>query len=197
MTLKQVQLLLLYLGYNPGDPDGMDGPTTRAAVKQFQEDFGGITVDGLAGEETQKALRHAVAYGNLKRPEESTQEATEEAKAGTFWDEIQYFTPDEPYIRCPCGKCAGDLPEEKLMRLADKVREQAGVPMIPTSTVRCAAHNAAVGGVYNSRHLFRRAIDFYLQGWNSQQTLALVNQQPEVAYAYAIDGSTVHMDVIL
>ena len=187
MTTYQIQLLLLYLGYSPGEPDGMDGPTTQAAVKQFQQDFGGITVDGIPGEETQKALRHAVAYGTLKR----------ENATGTFWDEIQYFTPDEPYIRCPCGKCAGELPEEKLMRLADKVREQAGVPMIPTSTVRCDNHNAHVGGVSTSRHLYGRAMDFYLQGWNSQKTLALVKQQPEVAYAYAIDDSAVHMDVIL
>lgn len=195
MTTHQIQLLLLYLGYSPGNPDGMDGPTTRAAVKQFQQDFGGIGVDGIAGEETQKALRQAVADG-WQRPEKSNQEATEDSKTGTFWDEIKHFDPDEPYIRCPCGKCAGELPEEKLMRLADKVREQAGVPMIPTSTVRCAAHNAAVGGVYNSRHLYRRAMDFYLEGWNAQKTLALVTQQPEVAYAYAIDDSAVHMDVL-
>ena len=193
MSIYQIQLLLLYLGYSPGSLDGLDGPTTQAAVKQFQQDFGGIQVDGLAGEETQKALKHAVAYGFLKRAEEPAQEP----KTGTFWDEIKYFTPDEPYIRCPCGKCAGELPKEKLMRLADKVREQAGVPMIPTSTVRCDTHNAHVGGVSTSRHLYGRAMDFYLQGWNSQKTLALVKQQPEVAYAYAVDDSAVHMDVMI
>lgn len=191
MNIRQIQLLLLYLGYSPGKPDGIDGPTTREAVKQFQQDFGGIRVDGIAGEETQKALRHAVAYGFLKREESSTA-----SKPETYWNEIKYFTPDEPYIRCPCGKCAGELPEEKLMRLADRVREQAGVPMVPTSTVRCAAHNAAVGGVSNSRHLYGCAMDFYLRGWNAEKTLALVKQQPEVAYAYAIDDSAVHMDVI-
>ena len=197
MTTYQIQLLLLYLGYSPGNPDGMAGPTTQAAVKKFQQDFGGIGVDGIAGEETQKALRHAVAYGFLKKEAtEAGGDSNVPTKTGTFWDEIQYFSPDEPYIRCPCGKCAGELPEEKLMRLADKVRDQAGVPMIPTSTVRCAAHNAAVGGVYNSRHLFRRAMDFYLKGWSAQKTLALVKQQPEVAYAYAIDDSAVHMDVL-
>lgn len=201
MTIKQVQCLLLYLGYAPGDIDGIDGTGTRAAVREFQTDFGGIGVDGIAGEETQKALRHAVAYGFLKR--ETTEDSSEGAedgnvptKTGTYWDEIKYFTPDEPYIRCPCGKCAGELPEEKLMRLADRVREQAGVPMIPTSTVRCAAHNAAVGGVSTSRHLYRRAMDFYILGWNAQKTLALVKRQPEVAYAYAIDDSAVHMDVL-
>lgn len=193
MTVKQIQHLLAYLGYYVGSIDGVWGAGSKTACKAFQQDFGGITVDGIAGVETQKALKHAVAYGI----EKTVTEVTEETETtGTFWDEIKYFTPDEPFIRCPCGKCAGELPEEKLMRLADKVRDQAGVPMIPTSTVRCAAHNAAVGGVYNSRHLFRRAMDFYLKGWSAQKTLALVKQQPEVAYAYAIDDSAVHMDVL-
>lgn len=171
----------------------MDGPTTRAAVREFQGDFGGLDPDGIPGALTCAALRQAVADG-WERPKAEDDQKPQET--GTYWDEIKYFTPEDPYIRCPCGKCAGELPEEKLMRLADKVREQAGVPMIPTSTVRCAAHNAAVGGVYNSRHLYRRAMDFYLKGWSAQETLALVKQQPEVAYAYAIDGSAVHMDVI-
>lgn len=192
MTIYQIQLLLLYLGYSPGQPDGIDGPTTQAAVRQFQEDFGGIQVDGLAGEATQKALKHAIVYGTLKR-----ENGTIPEKTGTFWDEIRHFTADEPYIRCPCGKCAGDLPTEKLMRLADKVRDLAGVPMIPTSTVRCKTHNSAVGGVSNSRHLTGQAMDFYLRGWNARETLELVKQQPEVAYAYAINDSAVHMDVIL
>lgn len=81
------------------------------------------------------------------------------------------------------------------MRLADRVRAAAGVPMVPSSTVRCRAHNAAVGGVANSRHLAGCAMDFSLRGWSAERTLALVRQQKEVRYAYAIDGTHVHMDV--
>ena len=81
------------------------------------------------------------------------------------------------------------------MRLADSVRTAAGRPMVPTSTVRCAAHNKAVGGVYNSRHLLGQAMDFYIPGMTAAQILALVRQQKEVRYAYAIDGTHVHMDV--
>lgn len=84
---------------------------------------------------------------------------------------------------------------KKLMRLADRVRAAAGVPMVPSSTVRCSAHNAAVGGVANSRHLTGCAMDFSLRGWSAERTLALVRQQKEVRYAYAIDGTHVHMDV--
>lgn len=68
--------------------------------------------------------------------------------------------------------------------------------MIPSSTVRCAAHNAELkGSVPNSRHLSGKAMDYCIQGWSSAKTLALVQQQPDVRYAYAIDDSFVHMDV--
>lgn len=191
MTTKQVQHLLAYLGYTVA-PDGICGEQTQSAVALFQQDYGGLDVDGVPGQLTQTALQKAIG-SSWQRPAE---EPAETSNIGTFWDEIKHFTPDEPYIRCPCGKCAGELPKEKLMRLADRVRELAGVPMIPTSTVRCTAHNAAVGGVSTSRHLYGRAMDFYIKDWNAQKTLALVKQQPEVAYAYAIDDSTVHMDVL-
>ena len=82
------------------------------------------------------------------------------------------------------------------MRLADRVREQAGVPMSPSSTIRCQAHNDELrGSARNSRHLSGRAMDFSLRGWTSAQALALVKQQAGVHYAYAIDSSYVHMDV--
>lgn len=63
MTTKQRQNLLAYLGYYSGDIDGIYGQQTKAAVEDFQEAFGGISVDGVAGQETEKALRHAVTYG--------------------------------------------------------------------------------------------------------------------------------------
>ena len=87
-------------------------------------------------------------------------------------------------------------PSEKLMRLADKVRAAAGSPMIPSSTLRCPAHNRAVGGVANSRHLTGKAMDFSIRGWPSAKTLTLVKSMPETAYAYAIDEGHVHMDVV-
>lgn len=38
-------------------------------------------------------------------------------------------------------------------------------------------------------------MDFSLRGWSAERTLTLVRQQKEVRYAYAIDGTHVHMDV--
>ena len=193
MTVKQVQLLLAFLGYDPGDCDGVDGKNTRAALRAFQQ-AEGLDPDGIAGQQTQARLREAVFQGRTKTGQEP---AAAPPGTGTWWDEIRYFSRQEPYIGCSCGQCGGFPvePSEKLMRLADSVRAAAGRPMVPTSTVRCRAHNKAVGGVENSRHLEGKAMDFSIRGWSADRTLALVWQQKDVRYAYAIDGTHVHMDI--
>lgn len=185
MTDLQAQYLLLYLGYAPGGADGIWGKNSAAACKRFQADYG-ISASGTLDGDTQKKLIQAVAG------------TAEKKKSGSFWDDIRYFRRTDPYIACSCGQCGGfpAEPTEKLMRLADAVRQAAGRPMVPTSTVRCAAHNKAVGGVYNSRHLLGQAMDFYIPGMTANQILVLVRQQPEAAYCYAIDSRHVHMDVV-
>lgn len=198
MTIKQIQSLLTYLGYNPGAVDGADGAKTQAAVKRFQT-AEGLGVDGVAGEQTQAALLAAVAAGRVYVPpdDDSGTGATSGGAGANWWGDIKYFTRDEPYIACPCGRCGGFPvePAEKLMRLADAVREAAGKPMIPTSTVRCKTHNAEVGGVWNSRHLLGHAMDFVIPGLTAAQILEIVRRQEGVVYCYAIDGSAVHMDI--
>ena len=60
-SVKLLQQALESLGYSVGNTgvDGIYGPRTARAVKQFQQDAG-ITVDGDAGPETVKALGSAV-----------------------------------------------------------------------------------------------------------------------------------------
>lgn len=192
MTIRQVQLLLSFLGYEPGASDGIDGEKTQSAVRLFQAREG-LREDGIAGSKTQERLLDAVAQGRM----DTRTEPKAENGTGDFWKDIRYFSRNEPYIACSCGRCGGFPvePTEKLMRLADRVRQQAGAAMLPSSTVRCRAHNAEVGGVANSRHLAGKAMDFSVRGWTAERTLALVRQQKEVRYAYAIDGTHVHMDV--
>ena len=198
MTIKQIQSLLTYLGYNPGAVDGADGGNTQAAVRRFQA-AEGLGVDGIAGKATQAALLVAVAAGRVYVPPDDTSgtAGTSGGAGGSWWGEIRYFTRSEPYIACPCGRCGGFPvePAEKLMRLADAVREAAGKPMIPTSSVRCDAHNAEVGGVWNSRHLLGHAMDFRIPGLSAAEVLSIVRQQKNVVYCYAIDSQHVHMDI--
>jgi N-acetylmuramoyl-L-alanine amidase len=53
-----IQARLNNLGYDCGEVDGIIGPKTRAAVREFQKD-NQLTVDGIAGPKTQAALKSA------------------------------------------------------------------------------------------------------------------------------------------
>ena len=156
MTIRQIQLLLDYLGYSPGAADGISGKNTQAAVAKFQADYG-LTADGDPGAMTQKMLIGAIA-GTAEKVAQSEAPVT---KAGTFWDEIEYFTRAE--FRCQCGGkyCDGypAEPAEETVRMADEIRRRAGVPLSVNSGLRCQRHNAAVGGVANSLHRTGQAVD--------------------------------------
>lgn len=196
MNMKQIQQLLDYLGYSPGAVDGIMGKNTRAAIQAFQA-AEGLAVDGIAGEQTQIRLKDAVWQDRFAKDNTVPSSGQPPDKTGTFWDGIKYFSRSDPYIGCSCGRCGGFPvePAEKLMRLADAVREAAGRPMVPTSTVRCEAHNREVGGVANSRHMLGHAMDFRIPGLSSGQILAIVRQQKGVVYSYAINERCVHMDI--
>lgn len=82
------------------------------------------------------------------------------------------------------------------MRAAVKVREHFNVPVTISSGLRCPTHNANNKGVYNSRHLTGKAMDFSVRGFSASSVLAYVQSLPEIRYSYAIDGTWVHMDIL-
>lgn len=178
MTKKQQQCLLCYLGYDVGAIDGIWGSRSRAAAMAFQTDHG-LTPDGILD-----ALGQAQLLSALTAPEPD------------WWSQIRWFTL--PEFACKCGRyCDGypAQPSRTLVELADRVRQHFGVPVVVSSGLRCKTHNANVGGLANSRHLSGRAMDFCVTGRTAAEVLSYVRQQPEVHYAYAIDGQYVHMDV--
>lgn len=163
MTIYQIQCLLAYLGYYTIRVDGISGPGTEQAVRDFQN-AEGLEADGIPGKLTQAALLDAVANGRFKQ-EESQPEGS--SQTGTFWDDVKYFTREE--FRCQCkGKYCNGFPyepDETLVKICDEIRRRAGVPVsIVTaggSGVRCTVHNANVGGVSNSLHLYGKAADLH------------------------------------
>lgn len=58
-TMAGVQTALSFLGYDPGTVDGIDGPNTKKAVRDFQE-AEGIAADGIVGPNTRKVLLAAL-----------------------------------------------------------------------------------------------------------------------------------------
>ena len=190
MTVKQIQHLLGYLGYYSGIPDGIWGRLSEEATRAFQSRYG-LEADGVFGPATQKRILEVVATG-----EEPVVANNATTNTLGWWKDIRYFTRAE--FRCPCGACGGfpAEPAEKLVRLADQVREHFGAPVIVSSGVRCQAHNDELdGSVKNSYHLRGKAMDFCVRGVPGSTLLAYVKTLP-IHYAYQINGSDfVHMDV--
>lgn len=190
MTTKQRQNLLAYLGYYSGDIDGIYGNQTKAAVERFQEDFGGIAVDGLAGDETDKAMRHAVAYG---MPEEVVKENLTAASA----DAEQYLQSDGCYhiprgvdvqlsknlwaheIHCQGnGCCRESVISKQMVEMFQLIRDDYGdsieIAQAGGSGYRCSIHNSEVGGAYASLHMTGNALDLHCR--DKEKLLAVVNR---------------------
>ena len=146
-------------------------------------------IDGIWGAQSEAALN--AAYEECK-PASNKTDMQNAPNWATKW-----FSRAE--FRCKCGGkfCTGFPyePDLFLMSILDRIREHFGVPVVITSGVRCKAHNANVGGVANSKHLYGKAADFYVKGFSSSSVLAYVSTITGVYYCYAIDGNTIHVDV--
>jgi hypothetical protein len=185
MNIEKKQCLLKYLDYYEGKVDGISGSKTEAAVQAFREDNGMPKI----GDEFDEVLVGAVFHGKFKSKNTATNNDT--------WADVKYFRKEE--FACKCGgKYCNGYPAEAdktLLTVADRVREHFGKAIHVSSGIRCKQHNANVGGVSGSRHLTGKAMDFRVIGYTARQVLVYVQQQPEIRYAYAIDGTYVHMDV--
>lgn len=185
MTDRQKQHLLGYLGYYTAEVDGIWGPMSEKAAKDFQADAQ-LEEDKNFGEASQKKILAII----------SGEEQLEEPE--NFWQEIRYFRREE--FRCTCrGRgCDGfpTEPAERLVRNAEAARIHFGKAAIVSSGVRCRLRNAELpGSAANSLHLRGYAMDFAVIGVSATKLLAFVQTLPGVAEAYAIDGSYVHMGV--
>jgi len=76
----------------------------------------------------------------------------------------RWFKPSE--FVCRCGKCGLGIErmDPDLLARLDRMRDLVGGPLALTSAIRCAAHNAAVGGSPTSSHLVGHAVDIAVPG---------------------------------
>lgn len=188
MTVKQQQALLVYLGFNPGQVDGLAGPKTSAAMDAFLAAYG---LTGLQPEEQMDSLVGAVAGSILPLEREAG------ADPDDPFDGIIYFTPAE--FKCHCGGayCDGKtaVMDHQLLTILDGIRDHYGVPVTVTSGIRCRTHNSNVGGVPKSKHMTGQAADIIVRGHSASEVTTYAAQLMGVSYTYAIDGGAVHINV--
>ena len=205
MTTKDRQCLLTFLkkadgtSYYTGDVDGIYGRLSRKAIQDFQKDFRGLTVTGEADAYTDQAMIHAVAFGIQERDSDVPDNNVGDNLSPTdFWDEIEFFDPEE--MKCKCGgKYCDGYPHEiqpLLMQILDRARRWSGHPIQVISGLRCQEWNRIQKGVANSQHMYGEAVDVYFYGVSPNAALAWLQSQPEVRYAYRIEGSSnIHFDI--
>lgn len=210
MNVKDRQCLLTYLkkadgtSYYTGEVDGIYGRLSRKAIQDFQKDFCGLTVTGEADAVTDQAIIHAVAFGIPERDQtEDNEDVTDNNvggsdQTGTFWDEIEFFDPEE--MKCKCGgKYCDGYPHEiqpLLMQILDRARRWSGHPIVIVSGLRCKEWNRIQKGVATSQHQYGEAADVYFYGVSANAALAWLQSQPDVRYAYRIEGcNNIHFDI--
>lgn len=179
MTIRQTQCLLEYLGYEPGAIDGLDGNNTRDAVKAFQraED---LTVDGVAGVQTEKALLDAVTNGRVYKPPDTPNTD----KPAAFGDAAQYLRADGCYhiprgvdvrlsknlmaheVVCQGkGCCTESIISKRMVDTYQDIRDEYGdaieIATAGGSGYRCDTHNREVGGAAGSLHKLGCAFDMH------------------------------------
>lgn len=179
MTIKQIQALLTYLGYNPGAVDGADGANTQAAVRRFQQ-AEGLGVDGVAGMQTEKALLDAVTNGRVYKPPDTPNTD----KPAAFGDAAQYLRADGCYhiprgvdvrlsknlmaheVVCQGkGCCTESIISKRMVDTYQDIRDEYGdaieIATAGGSGYRCDTHNREVGGAAGSLHKLGCAFDMH------------------------------------
>ena len=58
-----------------------------------------------------------------------------------------------------CKHCGKNEIDQRVLNMAQELRDYLGVPIIVNSGYRCEFHNREVGGVKNSKHILGKAAD--------------------------------------
>lgn len=185
MTAKQKQLLLCCFDcLSVGGVDGIWGPQSESATRKLQHKLG-IPETGIFDRNTEGETLAALA------------ESWGADSPDSWWAEIEFFAPEE--FACKCGGFCDGYPHEiqpSLVRIADRARKYFGQPITVISGLRCPQHNARVGGVSNSQHMFGEAADIHVRGVDPDRVLSWFQSQKDVRYAYRISGTgNIHFDI--
>ena len=99
-------------------------------------------------------------------------------------------------LMCPCCGVGADKMSPNMLQMAEELRAENGNnPMIVSSAYRCAKHNAEVGGVANSRHLYGQAMDVHINGVAATTIVAQAKRRGSPD-AYAMNANWAHISVV-
>lgn len=98
--------------------------------------------------------------------------------------DTENFKVSEFACKCGCGK--SDI-DQRVINMAQKIREKLGVPVRVNSGCRCEAHNKRVGGVANSKHTKGFAADLSssagaVKMFETVKELQAAGELPELDY---------------
>ncbi|MBI2239097.1 MAG: N-acetylmuramoyl-L-alanine amidase [Actinobacteria bacterium] len=161
--VRALQRRLNALGFDAGREDGIHGPRTDEAVREFQRNVGGPG-DGILGPETVAAL------GRLHRPVEGPSRAVvreaeslrrmESSLAGAAVAIDPGHGPGDPGNRGPGGTTEAEATMLLARELADELAARGAVPTLlrdadrdPTPAARAQAANELGAAVCISIHL--------------------------------------------
>ena len=96
---------------------------------------------------------------------------------------------------CKCGKCHARINLDFVKKLQE-LRDICGFPLPIASGVRCATHNAAVGGAPASRHLYGDAADITWTQMDGTAKLCLIKMATRVGFTgFGIASTFLHLDM--
>lgn len=100
-----------------------------------------------------------------------------------------------------CHHCGQNQIDQKVIDLCQKIRDALGVPVRVNSGYRCAAHNAAVGGVRGSKHTLGMAADLSssvpaIEMFDKVKQLQARGELPELGYCILYKRKNfIHVDI--
>lgn len=82
------------------------------------------------------------------------------------------FSEKEFMCKCRRPDCDAAPMQKEFMRKLQSLRDDWGIPLIPTSGARCSTWNTKKGGAPQSQHLLGNAADFWFE--HPSDTVAFV-----------------------
>lgn len=98
-------------------------------------------------------------------------------------------------FRCKCG-CGFDTPDDKLVKLLEEIRTQAGnKPIYINSACRCVIHNKNVGGSNTSQHILGKAADIRCNHKTPDELSYIANEILGLTGGVGVYNTFCHVDV--